>query len=112
MKYGKVIEGNLEIKKGDKNDYSEVERITGSLYIYTNSKLKALQSVGGNLYIHTNAKLEAPNAKFNVKDTRKLALEFNFNCFLSMGFLFADRILAKIIEKKTNKTTLSFVLRQ
>ena len=30
MKYGKIIEGNLEIKKGDKNDYSKVEKITGA----------------------------------------------------------------------------------
>ena len=106
MKYGKIIEGNLEIKAGDKNDYSEVERITGYLFIDSNAKLEAsnLQSVGGDLSIRSNAKLEAPNAKFNITGTRNLALEFNFNCFLSMGFLFADRILAKIISKKTNKT--------
>ena len=106
MKYGKIIEGNLVIKAGDKNDYSEVERITGYLSIHSNAKLEAsnLQSVGGYLYIDSNAKLEAPNAKFNITGTRNLALEFNFNCFLSMGFLFADRILAKIISKKTNKT--------
>ena len=164
MKYGKIIKGNLVIKAGDKNDYSEVERITGDLSIHSNAKLEAsnLQSVGGGLYIdsnaklealqsvggdlsihsnakleasnlqsvggylyidsnakleasnlqsvggylsiHSNAKLEAPNVKFNIEGTRKLALEFNFNCFLNMGFLFADRILAKILNKKTNKT--------
>ena len=103
MKYGKIIEGNLEIKKGDKNDYSEVEKITGDLSIYSNAKLEALQSVGDDLSIYSNANLEAPNAKFNVEDTRKLALEFNFNCFLKLGLLFADGILAKILTKHTNK---------
>ena len=103
MKYGKIIEGNLEIKKGNKNDYSQVEKITGDLYIDFNAKLEALQSVGGDLYIDSNAKLEAPNAKFNVKGTRKLTLEFNFNCFLKLGLLFADGILAKILTKHTNK---------
>ena len=61
MKYGKIIKGNVIIKKGCKDDFSEVEKITGSLSIDSNAKLEALQSVGGNLYIHSNAKLEASN---------------------------------------------------
>jgi len=75
------------------------------LSIHSNAKLEAsnLQSVGGYLSIHSNAKLEAPNAKFNVEGTKKLALEFNFNCFLKLGLLFADGILAKILTKHTNK---------
>ena len=159
MKYGKIIEGNLEIKKGDKNDYSEVEEITGYLYIYSEAKLEApnlqtvgdslyinseaklenlqtvggsldiyseaklenlqtvggsldinseaklenLQTVGGSLYINSEAKLEAPKAKYNVKNTKKLAFEFNFNCFLKLGFVFADGILAKLLTKHKNK---------
>ena len=60
MKYGKIIKGNLVIKAGDKNDYSEVERITGDLSIHSNAKLEAsnLQSVGGGLYIDSNARSE------------------------------------------------------
>lgn len=38
MKYGKIIKGNLIIKKGDKNNYSQVEEITG--YLDINSKAK------------------------------------------------------------------------
>ena len=84
MKYGKIYEGDLVIKEGDKNDYSQLEKVTGYLEI------------------HSNAELSAPNAKFNVKGTKELALKFNFECFLKMGFLFADNILAKIIDKKKN----------
>ena len=102
MKYGKIYEGNLIIKEGDKNDYSQLEKVTGSLYINSNAELSALQSVGGYLYINSNAELSAPNTKFNVKGTKELALKFNFECFLKMGFLFADNILAKIIGKKKN----------
>lgn len=40
--------------------------------------------------------------KQNDANTRQFALRFNFECFLKAGFLFADNILAKIIEKKKN----------
>ena len=123
MKYGKIIEGNLKIKKGDKNDYSEVEEIKGYLYIDSNATLESLQTVGSGLYIHSNATLEAKSlqtvggglyidsnatleakkAKYNVKEAKKIAFEFNFNCFLKLGFVFADGILAKLITKHTNK---------
>ena len=128
-KYGKVIEGNVIIRKSCKDDFSQVEKITGSLGIYSEAKLDApnLQSVGGNLYInpeakldapnlqsvgsslyiYSDAKLEAPNAKFNVEGTAQLAAEFNFQCFLKMGYLFADRMLAKIVnKKKAGKNTI------
>ena len=52
--------GNLEIKKGDTTDYSELESVTGNLSIYSSADLKALKSVGGNLYIHSSADLKAP----------------------------------------------------
>ena len=165
MKYGKIIKGNVTIKKGNTDDFSAVKKITGYLSIDSNAKLEAsqlqsvggylsidsnaklealqsvggylyidsnakleasqLQSVGGDLYIDSNAKLEAlqsvggylsidsnakleasANVKYNdefaANNTRRLALEFNFNCFLKLGFLFADGILAKIINKKRN----------
>jgi len=179
MKYEKIIEGNLIIKKGCKDDFSCVEKITGYLEINSNAELSALksvgssleinsnaelsapnlESVGGYLYINSNAELSAPNlesvggylcinsnaelsalksvggyleinsnaelsalksvgssleinsnaelsapkAKFNVKGTKEICLKFNFECFLKIGYLFADNILAKIISKKTNK---------
>ena len=184
MKYGKIIEGNLEIKKDDKNDYSKVEKIGGSLsveaentqlpqlssvggslsvkaentqlpqlnsvggYLYVraentqlpqlssvggylsvkaentqlpqlssvggdlyvraeNTQLPQLSSVGGYLYVRAGVKFKKGKIKFNNKKTaqttRKLALEFNFNCFLKLGLLFADGILAKILTKHTNK---------
>ena len=198
MKISKIYEGNLVIKKGEKRDFSKLEKVTGSLYINSNAKLEALQSVGGSLhinseskleaqnlqsiggyleinseaklealqsiggylyinsnaklealqsvggslyinsnakleaqnlqsiggyleinseskleaqnlqsiggylYINSNAKLEAPMAKFNVKGVRELVLKFNFECFIKAGYLFADGILAKILEKKKN----------
>ncbi len=165
MKYGKVIEGNLVIRKDNNNDYSEVEKITGSLsvraentqlpqlssvggdlsveaentqlpqlssvggylyveaentqlpqlssvggYLYVraeNTQLPQLSSVGGSLYVEAGMKFKKGRIKFNNKKaaqtTRKLALEFNFNCFLKLGLLFADGILAKILTKHTNK---------
>ena len=110
MKYGKVIEGNLIIGKGCTDDFSKVEKITGGVYIRENATLQAeaLTSIGGYVYISENATLQASLSlkKYDkdcpAKYTRQLALKFNFECFLKAGFLFADRILAKIIEKKKN----------
>ena len=36
MKYGKIIDGNLIIEKGCKDDFSEVEEIKGSCDIHSN----------------------------------------------------------------------------
>ena len=98
------VGGDLYIYSDAKLEASNLQSVGGDLFIYSNAKLEALQSVGGYLFIYSNAKLEAPNAKFNVEGTRKLALEFNFNCFLKLGLLFADGILAKILSKHTNKS--------
>src|SRR3990167_8055819 len=61
----KIIKGNLEIKQGDTTDYSDLEEITGDLYIYSSADLKApnLKSVGGYLSIYSSADLKAPNLK-------------------------------------------------
>ena len=118
----KIFEGNLIIKKGDKRDFSQLEKITGSLYVYSNVELPKLQTIGGSLcvrsnvefkapklqtiggslYVYSNVEFKAPKVKFNVKNAREKALKFNFECFLKLGFLFADGILAKILEKKRN----------
>ena len=61
----KIIKGNLEIKQGDTTDYSDLEEITGDLFIYSSADLKApnLKSVGGDLSIYSFADLKAPNLK-------------------------------------------------
>ena len=48
MKHGKIIEGNVIIREDCKDDFREVEQITGNLYINSDAKPEALQSVGGN----------------------------------------------------------------
>ena len=57
----KKFEGNLKIEKGDKNNYLELEEVTGDLLIYSQTKLDApnLKSVGGYLLIYSQAKLDA-----------------------------------------------------
>jgi len=55
----KKHEGNLIIEVGDTRDFSELQEVTGTLYIYSNTKLDALTSVGGSLYIYSNTKLDA-----------------------------------------------------
>ena len=96
------VGGNLRIYSDAKLEAPNLQSVGGYLYICSDAKLEApnLQSVGGYLYIYSDAKLEAPNAKFNVEGTAQLAQEFNFQCFLKMGYLFADRMLAKLISKK------------
>lgn len=54
MKYGKIIEGNLEIKKGCKDDFSEVEEIQGSCEIYSDVEFPKLTTIGGNCWIHSD----------------------------------------------------------
>lgn len=62
------------------------------------------------MYINSNAKLEAnTNIKHNVKEAEKIALDFTFNCFLNLGFLWADNILARIISKKKNVYKIQIV---
>ena len=180
MRISKVYNGNLIIKKGDKRDFSQLEEITGSLYvcsdvefkapklqtiggsldIYSDAELPKLQTIGGSLYVYSDAELpklqtiggslyvcsdvefkapklqtiggyldiysdvefKAPklqtiggyldiysDAEFNVKNAKKIALKFNFECFLKLGFLFADGVLAKILEKKRNVYKIQIV---
>ena len=108
MKYGKIIKGNVIIEAGCTDDFSAVEEITGYVDVRQNATLQAdsLSSIGGNVDVGENATLNI-NKKYKkndakAKNTRKLALEFNFNCFLKAGFLFVDGILAKIISKRKN----------
>ena len=58
-----IHKGNLEIKTGDKTDYSKLTEVTGYLSINSNTDLKALKSVGGYLYIYSNIDLKAPQLK-------------------------------------------------
>ena len=110
MKYGKIINGNLEIQKGCKDDFSQVVQITGYVLVRENATLQAdkLESIGGYVVVRENATLQASTSlKKNdencpAKNTSALCLKFNFECFLKVGFLFADNILAKILEKKKN----------
>ena len=137
MKYGKIIEGNLIIKNDCKDDFSKVVEIKGYVDISEGATLQAdnLSSVGGGVYISEGATLQADqltsiggycaisegatykknkNLKTNdkncpAKNTRQLALRFNFECFLKAGFLFADGILAKIISHKKNVYKIQIV---
>lgn len=86
MKIGQIYYGDLIIKKNDKNDYSKLEKVTGYVDISENATLQAdaLTSIGG--YVDISEK------------TKKI----NFESFLKNGYLYADNILAKIIEKKKN----------
>ena len=70
--------------------------------------LPQLTSVGGLVEAYEGAKIKlGVNCKIKDEDcpafsTREFCLKFNFECFLRAGFLFADNILANIIEKKKN----------
>ena len=57
MKYGKVIEGNLIVKKGCKDDFSNVVKITGYCDIYSDVELPKLENIGGSCYIHSDVEL-------------------------------------------------------
>nr|DAH61742.1 MAG TPA: hypothetical protein [Caudoviricetes sp.] len=130
MKIGQIYYGDLVIKKDDKNDYSKLKQVTGYVYISENATLQAdaLTSIGGYVDISENATLQADaltsiggyvdireNAKFiknqdliiNDKncpafETKAKTRKINFESFLKNGYLYADNILAKIIEKKKN----------
>ena len=106
MKYGKVIEGNLVIKKGCKDDFSEVVTITGYCNIWADVKFEApkLENIGGYCDIWADVKFEASKKlKKNNPETASYCAKFTFNNFFKLGFLFADGILAKFLSKKTNK---------
>ena len=62
MKYGKIIEGTLIIKKGCKDDFSDVVEIKGSCYIWSNVEFKApkLENIGGSCDIGSNVEFKAP----------------------------------------------------
>ena len=124
MKYGKIIEGNYIYEEGD--DLSQVEKITGDIYICKGAKISfpALKSNGGGISVYKGAEISFPenlikNDKSN--NAKQITKEFNFNCFLELGFLFADGILAKILNVKNNnifkiqivgKTTTSYCVSQ
>ncbi len=81
--------------------------------IYSNAKLDSLQTVGGYLYTNSDAKLEASkNIWYNAPTAKGIALRFNFNCFLKLGFLFADGILAKILNRRKNVYKIQIVGKQ
>lgn len=125
MKYERIIKGDLIIEKGCKDDFSEVVEITGHCYISSNVELPKLENIGGYCDIRSNVEFKAPkleniggscdissNVEFKAsknlkknskgKETKEYCLKFSFNSFLKFGFLFADNILAKIIEHKKN----------
>lgn len=77
--------------------------------VRSNVELPKLQTIGGSLYVYSDVEFKAPKVKFNVKNAREKALKFNFECFLKLGFLFADGILAKILEKKRNVYKIQIV---
>ncbi len=76
--------------------------IGGELYIYADAQLPALTSIGGTLKIQPGIDFKT-NAKINAgADVKEAAIKFNRECFFNCGYLLADGILAKIIEKKKN----------
>ena len=104
MKYGKIIDGNLTIEKGCKDDFSEVEEIKGYCYIYSNVELPKLTTIGGYCYIYSDVKFTASkNLKENNPNARSYCFQFTFNVFLKLDFVWADNILMKLLSKKTNK---------
>ena len=98
------ITGNLYIYSNVKLD--ALQSVGGDLSIYSNAKLDALQSVGGDLSIYRNAKLDAPNLKkekLSQQEINKLQTypkKLNQQHFEKLGYLFADGILQTIISKK------------
>ena len=130
MKYDKIVKGDLVINSKANLKINEVFEIKGDLILETaiNLKMPNLTSCGGWVRANEGAKISLPNvtsiggwveawenAKISLKKdckindkncpafkTREFCLIFNFECFLKLGFLFADDILAKIIEKKRN----------
>jgi hypothetical protein len=67
----KIHKGNLEIKKGDTTDYSELEEITGYLSINSNADLKELKSVGGDLYINSKISINLAKNLWGANRKRK-----------------------------------------
>ena len=133
------IKGNLEIKKGIKSHFPNLESVGGNVWVYANATLSALKSVGGNVWVDANATLSAEslesvggnvrvdaNGKIkkssSIKENDSLAITkcraLLIASFLSCGYSFADGILAKIISKRGNvsrvivcgKTKISYLV--
>ena len=78
----------------------------GSVRAYEGSKLSLpqLTSCGDSVRAYGGAKLSIKNGcKQKDKNAKQFTFEFNFNCFLKVGMLFADGILAQILKKRANK---------
>ena len=76
--------GDLIIKENDKRDFSQLEEVTGYLYVHSNVTLPQLTSVGGYLYVYSNVTL-------NIKFLKKL------------NYIVSDTKLFVIESKKTSK---------
>ena len=139
MKYGKIIDGDYEFKSGD--DLSEVEKITGSIDARgsdTKASFPKLTSVGGSIdasgsdtkasfpkltsvggYINARGADIALNKKLKQNDQLSGNKTHLFNSFIKNDMLFADNILAQIINTKGNvykirivgKTEISYCIK-
>jgi len=104
------IGGWVEACQNAKISLPNVTSIGGWVEACQNAKISLpnVTSIGGWVEAWENAKISLKkDCKINDKNcpafkTREFCLIFNFECFLKLGFLFADDILAKIIEKKRN----------
>ena len=110
MKYDKIIEGDLVLDSKTDLKINEVFEIKGNLILKTAIKISLpnCSSVGSTVEAYENAKIKIKDGHKENDDncpafkTRSFCLKFNFECFLKLGFLFADGILAKIIERRKN----------
>ena len=75
----KIFKGDLRIEKGDKTDYSELEEVTGFLYIHNSADLKNLKSVGSSLYIYSSISINLAKNLWvtNRKDVKKIWIVTN-----------------------------------
>ncbi len=119
------IKGDLILKVDIKISLPNCSSVGGWVKAWENAKISLpnCSSVGGWVKAWENAKISLPNCsrvggtvkawgnakislpkeyKYNDNNARHYALKFNFECFLKAGFLFADGILAKILEYKKN----------
>ena len=55
----KIYNGNLEITKENQDQFKNIVDVTGNVFVHSNAKLDALQTVGGNVYVYSDSKLEA-----------------------------------------------------
>ncbi len=134
-----IIKGYVNVYENAQFKAPKLTSVGGSVYVYENAQFTApkLTSVGGYVSVYENAQFTAPkltsvggsvnvhkNATFkrnkHLKTNYDNAQEVNFNSFLSSGYLFADKILAKIVSKKGNvykiqicgKTKISYCVQQ